>query len=124
MSRFATPASRRLRAFTALAALGVLTGVASLASPAVAAAGQPSAAGLQTNVYYDLRDLSTERGTREIYLRIVRAARRVCPGYDSKYEDAVSASKECQRQAITRAIAQIGNERLAALDAQVSRYAG
>ena len=124
MSRFTPPASRRPRRFALAAALGVLTTAAWLATPAVASAGQPSAAGLQTNVYYDLRDLSTERGVRALYRRILSAAQDVCPGYDSDSEQAVAASKECQQQAIARAIAQIGNERLAALDAVTAPYRG
>ena len=117
MSRFTLPRRSRPHAFIALAALGVLTTAGLLAAPAVASAGQPSADGLQTNVYYDSRDLATERGTRALYRRIVSAARDVCPGYDSLDANAVAASQACQRSAIARAIGQIGNTRLAALDA-------
>jgi UrcA family protein len=117
------PVRPRPHAFV-LAALGALTAAASLASPAVAWAAEPSAGGLQTNVYYDLQQLSTERGTREVYRRIASAARDVCPGYDSNDEDAVAASKVCQRQAIARAIAQIGNARLAAIDARLHAWQG
>jgi UrcA family protein len=119
MSRFAPSVSPRPRTLAALAALGVLTTAALLAAPAVASASQPAAAGLQTNVYYDLRDLSTERGTRAVYRRIVSAAQEVCPGYDSLSRSAVAASEECQRRAIARAVGEIGNARLAAIDARV-----
>lgn len=114
----------RPRSFATLTALAVLTAAASLASAPVASAGQPSAGGLKTNVYYDLRDLSTERGTRAVYSRIVRAAKDVCPGDDAQDEEVVAASQECQRRAIARAISQIGNEQLAALDAQIAHYRG
>lgn len=117
MSRFALPLRARPHAFLALAALGVLTTAASLAAPAVASANQLPADGLQTNVYYDSRDLATERGTRALYRRIESAAMDVCPGYDSLDRDAIAVSKECQRNAIARAIGQIGNARLAAIDA-------
>lgn len=110
--------------FAALIAMGVITAAASLASPTVAAAAEPSADGLQTRIYYDRRDLSSERGIHSLYQRIVSAAEEVCPGSDSKYADAVAASKECERHAIARAITQIGNERLAALDAQIEPYRG
>jgi len=111
-------ASSRPRAFTAaaFAALGALAVAAVLASPQASAA-QP-ADGLQTNVYYTWQDLSTEKGTRALYRRIVRAAQDVCPGYDSMSFDTVAASKECQRAAIARAIGQIGDARLAAINAQ------
>lgn len=123
MSRFTLPLRSRPRSFAALAALGALTAAAALASPAVASAGQPTANGLQTNVYYDLRDLSTEQGTRALYRRIVSAAREVCPGYDSSDADVVATSKECQRQAVARAIGRIGSARLAAVDAHALELA-
>jgi UrcA family protein len=121
MSRFNPNASHRPRAFiAALAALGVL-GAAALGSPAVAAADD--AGGLQMNVYFTAQQLSTERGTRGVYRRIVGAAREVCPGYDSISPDVVNRSNECQRAAIARAIGQIGSARLAAVDAQeVARH--
>lgn len=116
MSRFAPSVNLRPRTL-ALAAFGVLT-TAALLAPPVASAVQPLADGFQTNVYYNLRDLSTEQGTRALYHRIVNAAQEVCPGYDSRWADVVAASKVCQRQAIARAIGSIGNSRLAALDEQ------
>lgn len=123
MSRFAPSVSPRPRTFAALAALGVLTTAALLAAPTIASASQPAATGLQTNVYYDLRDLSTERGTRAVYRRIVAAAQEVCPGYDSLNPSAVAASQECQRRAVARAVGEIGNARLAAIDAREVKLA-
>lgn len=114
----------RSHTFATLTALGVLAAAGSLAVPAVASAGQPSAAALHANVYYNLHELSTERGTHALYLRIVRAAAEVCPGGDSQYADVVAASQECRQRAIAHAITQIGNERLAALDAQIAPYRG
>ena len=117
MSRFAPSVSPRARALTAtLTAMGVLATAALLGSPSVASAGQPAADGLRTNIYYTLRDLSTERGIRALYQRIVNAAQEVCPGNDSRWGDEVASSKECQRAAIARAIGQIGNARLAAIN--------
>jgi UrcA family protein len=124
MSRFTLPRRSRPHTLAALAALGALATAALLASPTVASAAEPSAGGLQTNVYYDLRDLSTEQGTRALYRRIVSAARDVCPGYDSDYPDVVTASQECQRKAIAQAIGRIGSARLAAIDAHAVRLAG
>lgn len=118
MSHFALRLRSHRHTFPALAALGVLTAAAWLAAPAVATAAQPAANGLQTNVYYDSRDLATERGTRALYRRILNAAQDVCPGNDSSDASVVAASKACQRVAVARAIGQIGNTQLAALDAQ------
>lgn len=124
MSRFAPSVSSRPRALTAtLTAMGVLATATLAGSPAVASADQSSADGLRTNIYYTLRDLSSERGTRALYQRIVNAAREVCPGYDSRWSDEIAASKQCQRAAIARAIGQIGNARLAALDEQTVQLA-
>jgi|SRR5579872_4566299 len=120
MSRPAQSVSFRPRAL-AVAALGILSAAALLTSPEVASAGQPPADGMQTNVYYTLRDLATEQGTRKLYRRIVMAAQEVCPGYDSRWPQPVAASKECQRVAIAGAIASIGDARLAAIDARMVR---
>lgn len=122
MSRFAQSTISRPRAVTA--ALAVVATATLFASPSVASAAQPAADGYQTNVYYNLRDLSTEQGTRLLYRRLVSAARSVCPGYDSRWADVVAVSKECQREAMARAIGQIGNARLAALDARDSSWRG
>lgn len=125
MSRLAHSVTTRPRALTAaFAALGVLATATLVASSSVASAAPRSADGLQTNVYYSLRDLSTERGARALYRRITSAAQAVCPGYDSLSPTVVAASQECQRQAIARAIGQIGNARLAAIDAGASSWQG
>ncbi|MDE2264114.1 MAG: UrcA family protein, partial [Gammaproteobacteria bacterium] len=85
-----------------------------LGSPAMAGAAQPAAAP-QATVYYDFRDLSTDQSARALYERIVSAARTVCPGYDSRDLGAFAESRECQRQAVARAVREIGNARLAAV---------
>lgn len=115
MSRPAASASSRPRAFAALAACGALTAAALLASPAVASAGQPDADVPQTTLYYSVHDLATDQGTRALYRRIESAARKVCPAYDSQDLEGFAASRDCQRQAVARAIHQIGNGRLAAV---------
>jgi UrcA family protein len=116
MSRFTPNASSRPRAFTAaLTALGVLAAGALFAAPPVASADD---GGFQLNVYYTASDLATEQGTRALYRRIVNAADEVCPGSDSLYPDVVNKSNECKREAIARAIGQIGSARLAAISAQ------
>jgi UrcA family protein len=115
MSRLVPHSTHRPRRLAALGALAVLTAGAWLVSPTVASAAQPSAT---TLVYYNSSDLSTEQGTRALYRRIVDAAALVCPSEDSLVLSDVAASKECQRQAIARAVAKVGSARLAAVYAR------
>ncbi|MGH7105598.1 MAG: UrcA family protein [Acetobacteraceae bacterium] len=115
MSRLALPVSFHSHSLAALAAMGVLAVTASLASPATASAAQPSATAPEMAVYYSFRDLTTDQGTHALYEHIVSAARAVCPRYDSRDLTAFADSRECQRQAVARAIHQIGSARLAAL---------
>jgi len=113
MSRFASHAFRS-RALTSLA-VGTLATAALLASPTIATAAQPDVSVLQAKVYYSFKDLATDQGTRALYARITSAARSVCPGYDSQDLGTYADSRACQRQAVARAIRQIGNARLAAV---------
>jgi UrcA family protein len=123
MSRFAPHASSRPRALAALAALGAIT-AALLAQTSVASAAQPSSGAPRVSVYYSFNDLATEEGTRALYHRIARAAQSVCPSYDALDLQAWSASRECQRQAVSRAVKQIGNARLAAVYARAHARRG
>jgi len=114
MSRFAPNVSSRPRALAALAAVGALTTAALLALPSVASAAQPSArTPPQTTVEYSFSELATDAGTRAVYARIKRAAEAVCPSYDAMDLEMADVSQACQRQAVARAIARIGNDRLA-----------
>jgi UrcA family protein len=115
MTRFAPPISSRPRALTLLAAVAALTSAGWLGAPAVATAAQPAGDAPQATLHYSARDLTSEQGTRALYQRIRTAARSVCPGWDSRDLAAVAASRECQRRAVTRAVGQIGNARLAAV---------
>lgn len=115
MSRFTSRVvANRSRALTSLAALGVLT-TATLLAPTLASAGQPAADVPQTAVNYSFSDLASDQGTRALYQRIRRAAQAVCPGYDPRDLTAFAANRECEQQAIARAVRQIGNDRLAAV---------
>lgn len=114
MSRFAQSLSFRPRALIAATAIGALSAAALLASPAASAA-QPAADAPQTTVYYSFLDLSSDQRTQALYRRIVSAARTVCPPSDSRDLAAFAASRECQREAVSRAIHQIGSARLAAV---------
>jgi UrcA family protein len=116
MSRFAPNVSSRSRTLAALAAVSALTTAAVLALPSVASAAQPPAdAPPQTTVQYSFDELATDAGTRAVYARIKRAAAAVCPSYDPLDLEMADASKLCQRQAMARAVGEIGNARLAAV---------
>ncbi|HJS88893.1 MAG TPA: UrcA family protein [Steroidobacteraceae bacterium] len=117
MTRFAPKISSRPRALTALA-VAALTTAGWLGAPMVATAAQPAVDAPEVTVSYSARELASEQGTRALYRRIRTAAQSVCPGWDSHDLDEWAASRECQSQAVARAIGQIGNARLAALHAQ------
>jgi UrcA family protein len=114
MSRFTSRVASRSRAFTALAALGVIA-TATLLAPTIASAGQPAADLRQTAINYSYTDLASDQATQALYQRIRRAARMVCPGYDPRDLIGFDASRECEQQAIARAVHQIGSQRLAAV---------
>lgn len=118
MSRFAPPVRSRRSIFAALAVASALTTAALLAAPTTASAAQPDMQVPQTTVYYSYRDLATEQGTRALYERIAKAAKTVCPGYDSWDLTSISISKECQRQAVARAVQKVGDAHLAAVHAR------
>jgi UrcA family protein len=117
MNRFTAQISSRRPALSAIAAVIGLTTAALLGSPTIATAAQPAADAPHATLYYSLRDLTSTEGTRALYARIVTAAQSVCPGWDSRDLDEVAASRECQRQAVARAIGQIGDARLASVHA-------
>lgn len=119
MSRFTSHA----RACT-LAVLGTLGAAALLASPAIAAAAGPNADVPQVSVPYSDLDLATSAGTRALYQRITSAAQSVCPAYDPRDLEAFAASRECQQQAIARAVRQVGNSHLAAVHAKARARRG
>lgn len=64
--------------------------------------------------YGDL-NLATERGARTLLQRITLAADAVCPAADNRDLGRFAAHRLCVRQAIARAVQQVGNARLAAV---------
>lgn len=124
MNRLAVNVSSRPRVLAALCALSALATAALLASPTVASAAQPEAVAPATTVYYNFSDLATDQGTRALYARITRAAKAVCPSDDPLDLDAWSAARECQQQAVSRAIHQIGDAHLAAVFARAHARRG
>jgi UrcA family protein len=102
----------------ALVALGAVAGVLGI--------GTASAAGTDGDVpsivvKYSDQNLSTDLGVKDLYAKIVRAAKQVCPDAtirDLKLQHQVD---QCRDQAIARAIAKVDNSQLAALYATHSK---
>jgi UrcA family protein len=98
------------------AAAGCLFAIATIGSGAVLADDAVPA----VRVSYAGLDLTSERGVQILYQRIATAAERVCPSADSRNLRAFVDGRACRKQAIERAIAQVGNPKLAALHAEHS----
>lgn len=95
-----------------LCALGALTAVVIFTLPRGASGAELY---LARTLYYKPSELATEEGSRALYQRIAEAAAMVCPPEDSQRPDEVTVSRECQREAIARTVAKIGDARLAAI---------
>lgn len=88
-----------------------------------AAAGNASAARLSDRrpsvaLHYTVSDLSTDSRIRSLYARIVRTAEQVCPPYIEGglgFREEQRIADTCRRQAVARAIRQIGSPALAAV---------
>jgi UrcA family protein len=106
-------------AVAAVIALSALTGAAFAADASGAAA--PGAADTDVPsvvVRFDAHSLDTERGTREVYRRIVSAARSVCPDDDNTRDlQRLSVAQQCQKAAVARAVALVHHQRLAEIAA-------
>jgi UrcA family protein len=104
-------------AVAAVLALSALTGAAFAAdAPPAAGADVPTVV-----VRYDAASLETERGTREVYRRIVSAARAVCPDENTRDLGTLNAARECQKAAIARAVSRIHHPHLAEVAAHDKR---
>ena len=101
----------------AVLTLGTLTAALSLGAVNAATPESPPS----VVVKYSDQDLSTASGVNEVYRRIVRAAKQVCP--DTSFHDLSLQRRvaECRDQAVSRAIRQIDNSQLAALYASHSK---
>jgi UrcA family protein len=63
-------------------------------------------------VAYDSSSLATQRGALALYRRLEQAARQVCGDGTSRDLASVQSARECQKQAVARAVRIIGNPRL------------
>jgi UrcA family protein len=94
-------------------ALSVSLALASAAAPALA---QPTAPKRVAVAYGDL-DLTHPDGARALYTRIRAAARAVCAPARGQGAGQQVAWNACRREALDRAVAQLGSEAIARLHA-------
>lgn len=118
MSQITTPKAAGSLPKLALLALGAVAGTFVL--------GAANAAGTDGDVpsivvKYSDQNLATDSGVKELYARILRAARQVCP--DASFRDLKMQQlvQECRDQAVARAIRKVDNSQLAALYAAHSK---
>lgn len=108
-----------LLAASVIGALGTATASAgtagAAATPAAAAASSPEVETLSVTVRYGDLDLASAAGARELYRRLVVAARQVCPDRGSREMTMQQIVQSCRNQAIVNAARQIPSPQLAAL---------
>ncbi|HUN25113.1 MAG TPA: UrcA family protein [Steroidobacteraceae bacterium] len=92
-----------------IASLGCAAGAAHAGG--ISAASEPA-----VNVRYDDLNLDTRAGVEALYSRIVSAAALVCGSPDIRDLARFQMSHSCQRQAVARAVHDVHNEKLTALD--------
>ncbi|MGA2777198.1 MAG: UrcA family protein [Steroidobacteraceae bacterium] len=109
---FNTNKTRTTAVLGALAAL--LVGIAMI--PTANAAASDEAPSLV--VRFDAQSLASEGGAREVFAKIVAAARQVCPGDSTRELGAVFAANQCRKEAIARAVKQIHHPRLVEIAAR------
>ena len=95
----------------AVAAVGALVGTALTAEPAIDF-GAPT-----LEVAYGDLDLTSAQGVQALHRRLTAAAERVCPRSDGPNLKDKAAARECQKQAVERAVRAIGSPELAVLHA-------
>ncbi len=77
----------------------------------------------QVTVPYGDLNLHNDAGTRALYARLVRAARRVCGGEDARDPARVRVAQACRDAALRDAVGRVGAPMLTALHAQHARRA-
>jgi len=108
-----------LLAASVIGALGFATASAGTAgaatTPAAAAVSSPEAETLSVTVRYGDLDLASAVGARELYHRLVVAARQVCPDRGSRELTMQQIVLSCRNEAIVNAARQIPSPQLATL---------
>jgi UrcA family protein len=97
--------------------LMVLCGIAGAAAAGAVSAATTEEAVPRIAVKYDPNSLATDAGAKAVYRRLVLAAREVCPDVFSGSRLVSNVTRQCREEAVARAVQQINNPRLAAIDA-------
>jgi len=92
-----------------------------LASAQAAPAPDPETTPPAVHVRYGDLNLATSAGVQTLYRRIAAAAREVCPRAEPAEMDRYRASRACQQQAIERAVHDVHDPHLAALQEQLNK---
>jgi UrcA family protein len=97
--------------------LFVASALAMLAATSTSFAASPDTDVPSVAVRYDDLNLQTTAGVDALYHRISNAARDVCPDSHSRDLLTVTASERCQAAAVSRAVQELNNPKLAMLHA-------
>lgn len=92
-----------------------------------ATAAEPRAASVQLPsivVQYGDLNLDSERGVQQLQRRLVAAARQVCGRPDPRKLHLAEVARDCMDAAISRAVSEVGNARLAQINAGRSKSLG
>lgn len=111
------PLKRAALAQSLLACVLTAAAAAASAGPACledSAAAAPADVNAVHVNYRDL-DLATEAGSQALYTRISQAAHKVCAVSDIRDLTALAQSDSCERAAVSHAVRQVHNARVAAL---------
>jgi len=73
-------------------------------------------------VHYGDLNLATPGGAQMLYHRIVKAAAKVCPTASTRDLDAFARARNCQANAVSRAVRQVNSPQLASLHEQRSGH--
>ncbi len=107
-----------MKHLTLLAATAAVLGLNFAAAGTASAQQQAPDLIPRVTVKFALREFATDAGALAVYRRIEAAARQVCPAQSIGSLIESSASRECERAAVARAVAQISEPRLAAIAAR------
>jgi UrcA family protein len=90
-----------------------------LATTAIAAHAADAAPGVVLR--YDAAAATTESGARDLYQRIAFAALQVCPAPVESVRASVAQARQCRHDAVSRAVAQVHEQRLVEIAAARAR---
>lgn len=106
---------------TASAIAGLFAATSAPAAEVVTATGGNSVEVASVVVAYGDLNLDSDQGVAQLQRRLVAAANKVCGRPDPRNLRMAEAARDCVDQAMVRAVAKVGNERLARLNESRTR---